>query len=244
MYSVFAVFKSLILLFWHGFGLIDSMQLQERVVFTHACKTPLTIALCNLELASSSEKLPVEYLEHIDQVKKAVERLGALLVAVNQQHEDDSSFPVATAVREVVTLLQTKTKTVSVEQVGVSSTCIAGNKLYFQEALSCLVTNAFEAYPEQQNQHVTISLRIVNNLLYIHIIDYAKGMSAVAKFFASIQGVTFKKEGKGIGLNFAKQTIEQLKGKMRITSEPDCGTRVVIALPVLEQHIQNRALFE
>jgi signal transduction histidine kinase len=81
---------------------------------------------------------------------------------------------------------------------------------------------------------VEFNLKQRNNDLIITIIDNGSGISNEALQHIFIRGYTTKAYGKGLGLYYAKEHIEQWGGKLTIQSKINHGTRVQIELSLCQ----------
>ncbi len=104
------------------------------------------------------------------------------------------------------------------------------NTREFMRILSNLINNAVEAL--QENGRVTVSLSQANDFSTISIIDNGCGIPQNILNELGYKGKTHgKKDGLGLGLYHAKQTIKSWDGHLTISSTPNVGTTVSIMLP-------------
>lgn len=207
--------------------------LENNYVFQHACKTPLTVLECSLQLLDEQTG-GRESKNVIASASTAVERLKVLINSVTSKDQEQNVFSVASAINEVIVLSRQKdTSTISLNLIGVEDLKIRGRRIYFQEMLVCMINNAIEAYQNTEKPHITVTAQRKGGILHIHVIDFASGMSLVAQKMACLQGVSYKKRGMGLGLYFVKKTIEvEFFGNLHIHSKLGMGTHVHITMPV------------
>jgi len=99
----------------------------------------------------------------------------------------------------------------------------------YKRIISNLVNNAVEALGKQGT--ITASIHATENEVIIRIKDTGIGIPEdhIAKVFE--RGVSFgKKDGKGLGLAHARETIEKWNGSIHIESEVGIGTTLTITL--------------
>lgn len=101
----------------------------------------------------------------------------------------------------------------------------------FKRIISNLIDNALYAVSERGNIDVNCT-RIANECC-ISILDNGSGISeAVLKTILEKGGSFGKPNGKGLGLQWAKKTIEKHGGRILISSQEGIGTEVRIFLPM------------
>lgn len=95
-----------------------------------------------------------------------------------------------------------------------------------------VIKNAMEAMPNGGD----ITIQATENAGTITIVFQDQGCGIPEKELSQIGApfYTTKENGSGLGLMVSRSIIESHKGKLRLESELDVGTRVVIELPVLK----------
>lgn len=216
------------------------MQLRNNFVFRHACMTPLTILSCTLENIQNS-KDTVQKQKNIQIAQDAVAHLSKLITAVTQPTDTQQEFRVHEAINEVIFLFKSKTNCeVHYSNFLPKKLKLQGSKLYFQEILICLLNNAYEAYQDKTMAHISLSVRIIKEQVFIGIVDFAKGMTPLGQKLALVKGISYKENGLGLGLSFVKKTIEhEFRGVLKIMSEYGVGTHVQVAIPILKPYNQT-----
>ncbi len=208
------------------------MRLENNFVFQHACMTPLTILSCSLEAIedTSSKK---EMQDSIESAKLAVSKLSEIILSTTKNATDTKSFIVFQTLNELVILFKRKHNcTIEFSNLIEDDQELQGSKLYFQEMIICLLNNAVEAYSNIKNAYVSLVVRKVKNTIFVHVVDYASGMSLLAQKMALIEGISYKEKGLGLGLFFSKKTVEeQFNGEMNIYSRLGLGTHIQIIIP-------------
>ena len=105
--------------------------------------------------------------------------------------------------------------------------------------LSNLINNSFESY-EGKSGEVILSLAQLNkNYHTIKVTDFGKGIKSADISKLGAEGYSIGKaantiSGFGLGLYFAKLTLEKWQGKLFIDSQEHRGTTVTLQIPVLE----------
>lgn len=209
----------------------DGSDMLCSPILRHALSSPLTALKASLEEMDQSELRPVEIS------RQATNRLMEIINQLDENGTTNRSyFVVKSALIEVISLFEiTHQNNFSKALLIPDNTKIGGSSLYFQEAITCLLNNAFEAYADPLEQRAVFLLAVANKKqLRIEVVDFGRGMSHGAVKLASIKGVTFKRTGSGLGLPFVRRVVEEkLKGEFLLTSHPGLGTRVSLKLPLL-----------
>lgn len=217
----------------------------QNSVFRHACSTPLTILMSNLEaelLGFSESNENVIRVNRIKTSLEAVNKLANIIQSANQSNDFNEKFIVSKAINEVFCLMSGKLDRKCFEPKLLINTelSLTGSKLYFQEALTCIINNSIEAYKDLEQKPVSFVVRKVNNDLRIDEIDYGSGMSLIFQKIVLFKGLTTKKNGMGLGLNFAKNTVENIfSGKMTIRSAVGLGTHITWVIPLKKPYNQS-----
>ncbi len=104
---------------------------------------------------------------------------------------------------------------------------------HMEKAVNALLKNAFQAI--EYNGIVSISCQYLNPNIILCISDLGCGISNDDLFHIFKPYFTgTKKEGKGLGLTFARSVILNCNGDIKVTSSLNQGTTVRISLPVEE----------
>jgi len=210
------------------------LDLSTARVFNHALDTPLSTLNLTVDLLDESLKKK-HNKRYLHQLKVALEQLKALLSLVNGKRAiKRQEFDVLSATQEVAILFRERGIFLTItpnKSCGKFSTF--GPKLLFQEALSCLISNAIQAYNQQiSGIPIVVACKQNHSAIRLDIIDLGKGMSKWQQMAILIPGVSFKGPDRGIGLPFAKRVIENtFQGQFCLDSVVGRGTRVSIILP-------------
>ncbi len=213
-----------------------SPLLNKNSFFIHATSSPLTDLGLILELLDSEKDSHVhqEYVHQAQSNLKHLQNLFKLLQ--NPDHRASSHFLVHQALNELQFRFHQPHRLkflISSFQVA-SDLKLKGNVFYFQEALSCLLSNAFAAYPApHQPKTVWFSAIPSRQSLTFHIGDVGQGMSWLNQQLIHINSLVSRQRGHGIGLGFCRSVIEnQFHGSLRGASFPGMGTVWIIKIPV------------
>ncbi len=111
---------------------------------------------------------------------------------------------------------------------------VAMDGIQMKRALINLVNNAIEASDTGQN--VLLDAAHGKKTPIIRIRDHGCGMDkeALEKLFTPFY--TTKKGGNGLGMSISKKIIEAHSGMIRIESQKETGTEVIIDVPYKEQY--------
>ncbi|MCO7223753.1 HAMP domain-containing sensor histidine kinase [Pleionea sp. CnH1-48] len=107
-------------------------------------------------------------------------------------------------------------------------------------AISNLLENAYKYSVERK--HITVTTRVVEQALYIDIVDQGIGLSRndckkiYDGFYRVDQSLAQNIDGCGIGLNITKYIVEHHQGDITVESELGVGSTFTIRLPVCEEN--------
>ncbi|MCU7556701.1 HAMP domain-containing histidine kinase [Macrococcus capreoli] len=110
------------------------------------------------------------------------------------------------------------------------------NRFHFEQILLIFLDNAMKY--DQRNKHIVIRTSLKNKLVQIEIIDNGEGIpqediqNVFDRFYRVDKSRARSKGGNGLGLSIAKKLIESYKGQVRIESEVDHYTKVIIQFPI------------
>lgn len=152
----------------------------------------------------------------------------------NEQYKNCFLYKILT---ETLELLQFKIDIISITnninlQLNVNSyqkiKCIEHE---VKQSLLNLIMNSLEAM-EETGGILQIELYDDGNRIYLDIIDFGVGISRENMSRLFKETFTTKKNGTGIGLKLAKNSIEKNGGTLNILSELGIGTVVNISFPI------------
>ncbi len=112
--------------------------------------------------------------------------------------------------------------------------------------LSNILNNSIDALNDIEKGLIQVHVKNTNTRVIIEIIDNGCGVSKekISEIFK--EGVSFKKNGAGLGLYYAQQNIVNWHGQIQINSQEGIGTKVTIFLPkqpIAKWFIKNLRLF-
>jgi nitrogen fixation/metabolism regulation signal transduction histidine kinase len=99
-----------------------------------------------------------------------------------------------------------------------------------QHALLNLLKNAHEAGGQQQ--HVSMSVKTIQNHFRVEVMDRGTGMSETVMTHALIPFYSTKRTGTGLGLALAREIVEAHDGRIVLANRPDGGLSVSLVFPV------------
>lgn len=223
----------------------------------HELKTPLTCIIGYSDLflrkQGDSGELRLEFIEQVlTSSRKLLETINTSLEAFSyrsgQVPLNLSWVDPGEAVLEVTTAMETlayqKGLVLKFEPPSEEThrqTSVLTDRARLRQVITNLVSNAIR-YTESGS--ICVSLLPVTEGIEIAIADTGLGIdeTELAKIFEPYyQGQAGQQlpTGSGLGLAIARQMVQLLQGKIRVTSEPDAGSTFTITLPY--QHQTHRA---
>jgi two-component system phosphate regulon sensor histidine kinase PhoR len=215
---------------------------------THEFKTPLTnIALANSmisknEIVENDEKL-FHYTGVIkNENQRLREKVDLLLKAALSETEQPLSselFNAADEIRNVAGTFSVQIKEKNGRlQINVSGKNfnLSGNVELFQIAVGNLIDNAIRY--NMSPPVIIITLESEKDTLMIGITDNGIGIKKeyipriFEKYFRISTGDVHNNEGFGLGLYHVKNTVEQMHGRIRVSSQVSKGTTFTLEFPL------------
>lgn len=218
------------------FSQTDFLGRRTFQLFHHALATPITALFCTiaeLENAKNSHNFQ-QLLKNLEVTTKRIDKLANIFLLSKGSAERTDFFIIPT-LKSIISLFKYKKASITVICAASSPDTLTycGNQILFEEALVCLITNALDSYEKTSKKIIIITIRQTNAILEILIRDYGKGIQWWQKPLIFLPKVTFKKNGNGLGLPFARSVFENhISGKIRITSSLAGGTEISCQLPL------------
>jgi K+-sensing histidine kinase KdpD len=203
--------------------------------FSHSLGSPLSVLFVALDECIQNPKKLADG-KTLRRLLLARDHLEALYSTWRGEHSrSNSKFMITPAVQESLVLSGLSDKCQVTLQLNLhKNTRLKGNKVLFQEMLSCLFKNAHESYAvDDPYKSIICVLKQNPTSLQLDIIDSGSGMTKLAQVVAGVSGVSFKNTGSGVGLPFARTIVTQVfSGTLYICSQAGQGTRISIRLPL------------
>lgn len=191
-------------------------------IFTHMLATPLTLLACSLETTAEDKS------SHTN-TRAALERMHGVIAFFNST----ASLPEAEPFK--LSELCTTVTSFYGERVVLCTqhdVQLTGPRFLLEEALFCLINNAM-ASQKKSLEPVYAFCLCRNDTLIFCLRDFGCGMNWWQKKLAGLPYVSFRKNGSGIGLPFARFVIKKIwNGDFHLRSEPGLGTEVTCVLPL------------
>ncbi|GBF20223.1 MULTISPECIES: sensor histidine kinase [Arenibacter] len=225
---------------------LNELKTRFLSLVSHEFKTPLSSILTSITLLSKyTESHQQEKRDkHVETIKNKVRYLDTILTDFLSVERLDSgkvnykleTFPLSKIVNEVVygaNMLLKAGQTIKYPE-NIDDIFIRFDEKTLELALSNLIHNAIKYSPED----TTISLAVSNgkDTVLIDVIDRGIGIPAqdqkhiFNRYFRAENALL--NQGTGIGLNIAKQHLENLGATIEFTSEENKGSIFTIVIPL------------
>ncbi|MBU3142835.1 cell wall metabolism sensor histidine kinase WalK [Clostridium sp. CF012] len=212
----------------------------------HELKTPLAAMKINIDVLNDGEQKTVEeYKETLDIVEKSVGKMNSMietlldLVREENTSLDDQVYMVMIiedVVEDLAIIAETNHIALDFKMLTAVSS-IKGNEVLLYRAIYNVVENSIK-YNKLHGQ-VSINCYQEKDTIRIEIKDTGKGIpieeinNIFEPFYRVDRFNISSSNGMGFGLSLAKSTITIHGGEIKVYSELDKGTRVIISLPVI-----------
>lgn len=199
---------------------------------SHDIKSPLTALLF---ASKDFDKLPESSRKVIQAAVKRINSIADSLMEVPQENSELISKEER-ELSEILNELMEEKKLEYFDQKNIEwllevdpstqKTKSPAPELEIKRALSNLINNSVEAFEGREGR---VHLRVKTNEggLRIEVKDNGKGIENKLLTQVGKKGFSFgKKSGKGLGVSFARETVEKRGGKLSISSQVNRGTEV------------------
>ncbi|WP_134702275.1 DcuS/MalK family sensor histidine kinase [Ammoniphilus sp. YIM 78166] len=96
-----------------------------------------------------------------------------------------------------------------------------------------LIDNALDAVKETSVREVTVKVEWVDEKVVLLVQDTGKGMNEETLQYIFNKGYSTHGFGRGLGLHLVQERIQQLKGKLEVTSTQGKGTKFTLSWPAV-----------
>lgn len=216
----------------HAGNFFSSLKILE-----HSTATPITTILINLELLSQDNTFTQTKSNCGHYLNRALLSAKYLKKVMKQcsQPIQSHTFQVKSALNEVVNICQRPAKQgqlISFIKIA-DNLSLTGSQLYFQEAVICLLNNAFQAYQQHAaNKLVVLHCQTNQKQLEIKVTDGGQGFLCLQDQGSQPASIE-KVPQKGTGLAFVESVIQNhFQGKMNVITYPSRGSTIHCLLPI------------
>lgn len=222
-------------------------QIGEMIgMITHQWKQPLSVInLIMNVLKIKLKKDPIEidiFDERLNRVLMQVKYLDQTVVDFQNffnPMKERISFNLFENIKSVLKLIESEYqyKHINIKVEGDENISAYGYPNEFIQILLSLLKNSKDAFEENphDNMQITIDISRDNGNACIHVKDNAGGIpeNMIDKLFDLY--ITSKKKGSGLGLNIAKNMVENMHGTLNVQNFED-GAEFSIFLPSNQEH--------
>jgi two-component system, OmpR family, sensor kinase len=231
---------------------------QQRFVAdaSHELRAPLTSICCNLDLLTKAPDLPpVEAQDALLDARAEAERLGRLvndllILARSDASQHATSSHTRTQPIDLDSLVldvfrqYRPTQDTTEEQPHphlllqhITPAQVAGDPDQLKQALVALVDNALKYTPATG----TVSLQLTTNAsqAIIEVKDTGMGIAAAdlpnifERFYRAEEARSHALAGSGLGLSIARSIIQEHRGSIEVSSNPNTGSTFTLRIPLL-----------
>ena len=182
-----------------------------------------------------------DVIDSINQISLQVDRCGAITHALLKFARQDEPVVVdidlAELIPDAVALTANKAKVAGVtldQQVNAGPLVVQGDYGQLQQVLVNLLNNALDAIEEtEKNGRITVAARNDSGRVVVSVADNGGGISPadMEKIFTPFFTTKPVGQGTGLGLSICFGLIEQMGGRMEVSSRKGEGATMTINLP-------------
>lgn len=215
----------------------------------HEIKNPLAAMSIHLQLLTKTfeREITLSYNDasrYIDVLSEEIERLNSIVVdflfAVRPMDTQLKLTSASRAISQLCDFVEPELKEHNIKLIkSIKSTPkVELDPNLFKQAILNIIKNAMNAIEKKGT--IAIVVKLMGDEIVISIKDDGKGMdeNTANKIFEPY--FTTKASGTGLGLTVVYKVIKEHKGDIRVKSELNKGTEIIISLPV--PHSERLAL--
>ena len=230
-------------------GLKRSFVQQHQFVSdaAHELKTAVAVAKSSVQLLTMRHRTAMEYEAGLERCQADCERMEdivAKMLTLARVESEDESKPVSYATRLIDSVRVVAEQLATVAQVKGLRIAISGDEVVAvdvapeQLRLLCsnLILNALQHSPE--GAEVRAVVRTDRHSTELRIEDDGNGIEqdvlphVFDRFYRSDPSRSRKTGGTGLGLAICKAIVARVRGTIKIVSEPERGTVVMVRFPL------------
>lgn len=227
----------------------ESFEKQRRFLAdaSHDLRTPASVIKSHCDVTLGKRRTAVEYIETLETIKQAAEKMGKLIAKILEVARLDSKAYVLDMsdvnlmelINTIIKSLQPKIdeKSLKINLSGDEFPLI-GDKLKLYELLSNIMENAVNYNREGGTININLSSQLEEAI--ISVTDTGIGISKdeMEKIFDRFYRIDKSRglvEGSGLGLPIVKAIVEAHAGHIDVESEEEKGTTFRVSLPLFHE---------
>ena len=232
--------------------LLDNLQKSYEKIkrfnanVSHELKTPLTVIQAEIEIALKKDRKINEYKETFLSIQEEVESMkkiiDSLLILTKSKNIPKENIRVDKILMNVIK--EKNTKNIILQKLEPIE--MKANENLIKLAFSNILDNAIKYTPP--SKMIKISLE-KNSHIVCRVEDEGVGIKkenidkVFEPFFREDNSHSKEIEGYGLGLSLVRWIVEAHNGDIKIESEKESGTSVIITLPLLTKIIKRDYTF-
>jgi two-component system, NtrC family, nitrogen regulation sensor histidine kinase NtrY len=208
----------------------------------HEIKNPLTPMKLNIQFLQRTDPKTVENYDEImkrvtETVIEQIDNLSAIATEFSNfakmPKAQNERFNLSARLEEIIRLYNYTGESEFVTCFeGAKKLEVYADKEQFSRAIINLFKNAIQAIPENGQGKIMIEIIDEKESALVKISDNGRGIPDELKESIFVPNFTTKTSGAGLGLAITKNIVENFKGEIWFTSEPEAGTTFYIRIPL------------
>jgi signal transduction histidine kinase len=210
----------------------------------HEIKNPLTPMKLNIQFLQRTDPEDFKNYDEVmkrvtDKVIEQIDNLSAIATEFSNfaqiPRAQNERFNLSERVKDIIELYNyTGESEFVIHLERAEKLEVFADKEQFSRAIINLIKNAIQAVPENGKGKIIIEIVDEIESAIVKISDNGKGIPDNLKESIFVPNFTTKTSGAGLGLAITKNIVENFKGEIWFTSEPEVGTTFYIRIPVLK----------
>ena len=237
---------------------LSNIKLRFFTDISHELRTPLTLISSPVNEVLENEDLSATAREHLTVVQKNAERMLRLMNQILDFRKiQNQKMKVLVEKTDLIPLL---------EKVMINFRLIAEEKkinfrlaselksIYawidrdkFEKIFFNLISNAFKYTPAEKA--ITIEVTKQTDKVTISVVDEGIGIEptklrTLFQRFETLAQQNMLQPSSGIGLSLVKEMVDMHHGTIKVTSEPEAGSRFMVTLPLQKEVFEQDSQVE
>lgn len=196
---------------------------------------------CELEIQNGTGD-PTKIIEGLERIPPLVSRatdiINRLRNIANPGDSKTMSIQLGEVLDHIIDMLKPSLTRMKIEvnvDLPKQTLPLRGQPLRIEQVLTNLITNACDAMEGSKKKELTIAARALDSgFMEIRISDTGSGIKeeAIGKIFEPFFSTKEEEKGLGLGLAITARIVKDHGGRIRVRSEPNKGTVMIVHLPL------------
>ncbi len=216
----------------------NDKQIRESLFkITHEIKNPIAVCKSYLDMFDINNKDHIRYIKILKEENEKILLLLQDFLAMNKIKIQKEILDINMLLEDIVDQLMPLLKEKNIKfdyNISMDEIFIEGDYNRLNQVFINMIKNSVEALDETKKAQISLNYEIKGDKFVVIIEDNGCGIKECDIEKIKEPFYTTKKNGTGLGVSLSVEIISAHKGDLQYFSKENVGTKVVIALPILE----------